>query len=346
VNFFTMGRCPFCALTLESLKPILHGSLGDHLHITKDRYILQALIEHPTSVNDFNSLHGPGEVVADAFELCAQLHYPDVKQWLPFIWCLDQQYYAVGTYNITDHCANQMGFNFTLLHECAWGPEGVRMLKGSADQAKKLKIFSAPSIFFNGRLRHQGMLLPGTWADLICSEISCQQATPRLYPGIASLQTKDLSYDERALEYLKALIKGSAVERNFAAATSMYSDDNQAAYRHLLHATLSDDVVTASERKMLSQARLDMGVTRSDHIAAATMLNLEGSIPRLSPLPSVAAAGQSHVGQSSAGIWVPASMAGVLLLAVVGAFRRWSLPEDSSVQVMPLVGRLPANADF
>jgi len=259
IAVFTMARCPFCAMTMMSLKPILAGSLADKISV-KDRYVLMAATNTPTSLNDFSSAHGPGEVLGDAFELCVEQHYP--TQWIKWVWCVDKQYYAVGTENNTETCASELGFNYTLLKSCATGAEGLRLLEGTAALSKRMNINSAPGIVINGKLLEISQQLPSSWESIICTELACQDLTPTLFPD------SDVNADssESSTTYLAA-----QSDDDFAPPTAMFSDAHQKVYQNLLQGMLGDGEVTAEERQMLANTRRELGITKTDHANALAL---------------------------------------------------------------------------
>jgi len=310
VTFFTMGRCPFCAQTMESLKPLIKGAFGDKVTI-RDRYILMPVRQPPRSLNDFSSLHGPGEVVADAYELCAQQHYPE--EWLDFVWCIDKQYYAAGTENSSAVCARQLGWDFSKLKGCAWGAEGLRMVTASAELSRHLNITGAPSIVIDGKLVVSGGLQYEGLASLFCTKLACRELSQELYPSSAVKSTEMLAVEQEMApeEYLEAL--GQQPD-DFAQPTALYSDTQQSAYGNLLQGMLEDGVVTPTERKMLAQTRLALGITQQDHASAVARRSLIVADRTVEP-----GAVPDHTGS-----WL--SMLGMLaLIAVVfgGAFLTW-----------------------
>jgi len=269
VTFMTFGRCPFCAETVTGMRVIMGGYLGKDVNMI-DRYIITAETPTPKSLSDFSSLHGPGEVLGDAMELCAQLHYPD--QWLPYIWCLDEKYYAVGTTEDDERCANKLGLNATLIKECAFSPTAVRMLQASAELTQKWKVDAGPTIIIDNRKVSVGAEYPADLEAEFCTALACRDLSPELYPNsdvtAASTNMMAADTDLSAKDYLTSL---DAKPEDFAPMTAMFSDSKQKLYRNLLDGMLKDGVATPQERKMLAEARLGLGVTKVDHDNAVAM---------------------------------------------------------------------------
>jgi len=242
VIVWTMGRCPYCALTMANLYPVVTGELWDKIEL-KDKYILQADAGQATSLMDFYSLHGPGEVVADAYELCAQHQYKNNVKWLDFVKCTDQVYWAAGLDATQDpalkgfghspeECAKKSGIDFELLNKCANGTQGIRLVAADAAQATLAKVDASPTIQSAGHTV-VGAQVRDQLEQTVCTAIVCHDHRKK-------------THDDK-----------------FAPATSMYSAASQNAYGNLI---ISSFALPAEVREpMLIQARQDLGITQDDH---------------------------------------------------------------------------------
>jgi len=303
VLIITMSRCPFCGLTVESLKPILQGALGERINLV-DRYVLQQTRIPARSLSDFSSLHGPGEVLGDALELCAQRLYPEL--WLDLIWCMDHKWYAVGAKNWTEECASGLGMDYDKLHQCAWSADAVRMLEASVALDAQYNVTGAPTIVINGVKVSVGVKFPSELEQLFCDALACQELSPQLYPA-SKMATEATS----SAEYLQDMTSYGDAHDQFGEPTAMYSDTHQRVYQKLLQGMLQDGQVTQAERTMLADMRLELGITRTDHelhVAKDSFV-----VPLLETHHSTDLTGQA--------ILTGAGVVGLLVLAVAGMAR-------------------------
>jgi len=275
---FTMGRCPYCAATMEQLYPLLSGELWRHLTF-KNKYILQQVPGKATSMLDFISLHGDGETVADSYELCAQYLHPQSIKWYQFVRCQDETFWAAG-YNAglghgPRNCSRKAGLDWDSLHKCATGATGLRLLSESVHQTKQHNVSGAPTMIFAGHTT-VGMPSPTSMRDAVCLTIACDE------------QQAQATQDDAV----------------FAPATSLYSESAQDAYRTMMAGTQSVD--PAARATMLSTVRLNLGITEEDHHRAMQLL-------KTSDEPSNNAASSS-----STSLVIPLTGVGLCLAVVLG----------------------------
>eukprot|EP00656_Telonema_subtile_P044114 TRINITY_DN5040_c0_g1_i2.p1 TRINITY_DN5040_c0_g1~~TRINITY_DN5040_c0_g1_i2.p1 ORF type:complete len:431 (+),score=76.28 TRINITY_DN5040_c0_g1_i2:225-1517(+) len=114
---FTMARCPFCARTMETLYPVLSGELWNRIEF-KNKYILAQAPGTATTLQDFQSLHGPGEVLGDAYEACAQYQVGQSGiKWYEFVRCNDEVYWSAGYKAGLGHSPRTVSYTHLRAHE-------------------------------------------------------------------------------------------------------------------------------------------------------------------------------------------------------------------------------------
>jgi hypothetical protein len=125
----------------------------------------------------FESMHGRMEVRSDAWELCAQKHYPKrlpgrkVPQWLEFVECLDKDF-AGETAPQARSCAAQAGIEYIVINECSTKQEEGLAFLAKAVASTSGKISSAPT-YDIGRDRFDGVKNATGFLQLACPALVC-----------------------------------------------------------------------------------------------------------------------------------------------------------------------------
>jgi len=176
------GRCPWCAQWLSLLKPLLAG-LGGRLD-TRLSFVGLDRWSGPNAWRGFSSAHGPAEVAADAYELCAEAHYKEpavggsaggAPLWVDFVECMDAKFAEAGP-GTARVCAAQLGMDGGKLAACAVGAEGRALLDKSIASFHAHHIASAPSFLVGNGSLHAGVVPRARMLELLCPSLACLDA--------------------------------------------------------------------------------------------------------------------------------------------------------------------------
>ncbi|GAA97781.1 uncharacterized protein L969DRAFT_100400 [Mixia osmundae IAM 14324] len=113
-------------------------------------------------------MHGELECAGNIQQLCFARHFPNYKEWWPFVSC--QNYGSlknVGTESVARSCAKVAGKDWDAdgLASCASGERGARLLRESVRIAEYLGVEKSCSVLLNDRVI---CIHDGTWKS--CSE--------------------------------------------------------------------------------------------------------------------------------------------------------------------------------
>lgn len=87
------------------------------------------------------------------------------------------------------------------------------------------------------------------------------------------------------------------------------SDAHNRAYRTILQHAMKDGVVTHSERRMLGQVRMDLGITQLNHQHAAESIEIP---------PAQMNVARGAAGEQQAQHWIPLLSAVALIVGLAG----------------------------
>jgi 2-hydroxychromene-2-carboxylate isomerase len=131
-----MSKCPYGVEAENGLKPAL-DELGDRVALHLD------FIGNESS-GAFSSLHGQPEVDGDLYQLCAMKQAPEVRKYMSFISCQNQDFRNIpGNW---EKCAKDTGFDANRLQACATGDEGKALLRASIKRAQEAHASGSPTI--------------------------------------------------------------------------------------------------------------------------------------------------------------------------------------------------------
>lgn len=139
VELYIMSKCPHGARTaipmIEAVEKL--GGLVD----LKIDYIVRPMGD------GFKSLHGPPETKGNIYQLCA--NEIDADKFGPFVTCVSKNFRRIpGNWKA---CAKKVGLDTGALKKCAEGEKGKKLLRASAERAKKAGARGSPTILIAGK---------------------------------------------------------------------------------------------------------------------------------------------------------------------------------------------------
>ena len=191
---FVMGRCPWCALWMSYMKPILEG-FGQRLDFKLSFILDHSLVGTPrfesaspreqsyyrmNTWHGYTSMHGRLEAAADAYELCAQKLYNNMHadalsgmpKWLAYIECMDLEFDEAGPAR-SQICAPKHGLDHEKIQACAEGATGKHLLDASIREFQARGIDSAPTFIIANTTKHDGVARTGEVLKMICPALAC-----------------------------------------------------------------------------------------------------------------------------------------------------------------------------
>lgn len=124
VSFYYESLCPGCrGVWASQVTPTFHA-LAESGIVNFEFVPYGNAQEQPYGSSwYFTCQHGPNECYGNLVETCAIHHYPDPKQHIPFLSCLEQ--YGPSTYG--SYCASVVKINYEPIQTCANGDEGKQL---------------------------------------------------------------------------------------------------------------------------------------------------------------------------------------------------------------------------
>merc|ERR1712072_139806 len=78
------------------------------------------------------------------------------------------------------NCSSTVGIDYTKLHTCATGKQGVRLLAASAAASTAANVTAAPTIIVGGQETVGGQTTVGI-AQSLCKAIACQELSTTIH---------------------------------------------------------------------------------------------------------------------------------------------------------------------
>jgi len=173
VELFVMSYCPFGVQAENAMEPVV-GLLGTKADI-KVHYIATV---SGTTLDSVKSLHGPTESKENVRQLCIAKYYPQ-KLW-PYLMDVNAQCYPVYK-NATqlEFCQKNVtatrGIDNQKIETCAYGSEGIALLKADEAITKNLKITGSPTLIMNGQ-KYVGQRTAEAYKQGICARFETPPA--------------------------------------------------------------------------------------------------------------------------------------------------------------------------
>jgi len=166
-NLFVMSFCPYGVQAETSFKPVV-DLLGNKTNI-KVRFIVSV---QGDTIDSVSSLHGPTEAKEDARQVCIMKYYDQKTYWNYLMEFNTNCYPNAGNATKLDACwkqaAQKFGINATKIEACAYGAEGLSLLKADEQLADQYRVTGSPTLIINGQV-YSGARTPDAFKQGICS---------------------------------------------------------------------------------------------------------------------------------------------------------------------------------
>mmetsp|Transcript_46559 Transcript_46559/g.95253 ORF Transcript_46559/g.95253 Transcript_46559/m.95253 type:complete len:623 (-) Transcript_46559:152-2020(-) len=195
MDMYVMGKCPWCAESLEAIADTIKCDYTCELNGKTLSARLQFEI-HMVGLNNgtyehpwLRAIHGPSELVGERLELCARQHYAKDYQYVQFMSCMDKN---VSTIPLrAPECAAKTGVDLDLLVACA-NMNGEQLVAGSYGFSSWMGIEITPTFVLNSHKKIVG--LPKNFSDEVCSQIELTSTSlAEVSAGAANVQDYQVS---------------------------------------------------------------------------------------------------------------------------------------------------------
>lgn len=146
VELFVMSKCPYGVQAENAFKDVVEKFGGDVDFKVE-------FIGNQGPDGNFNSLHGPTEVVGDTYQVCAEKYS---AKWFDTILCQNKGVQQVDSN--WEGCAQEAGIPTDTIGKvtaCAQGQEGKDLLGASFKRATEKGVRGSPTIYIGGQ-EYQG----------------------------------------------------------------------------------------------------------------------------------------------------------------------------------------------
>ncbi|MDD1679738.1 MAG: DsbA family protein [Methanomicrobiales archaeon] len=174
VDLYVMSFCPYGVQAEGTLKPVI-DLLGTKANFTV-RYIASV---NGNDINSVSSLHGLNEAKEDSRQLCIMEKYPE-KYW-NYMMQFNTRCYPLGASNGTtiDTCwkevANGLDINASMIETCAYGSEGIALLRASETKMDQYGVTGSPTLIINGQ-KYTGTRSADAFKNAICNAFETMPA--------------------------------------------------------------------------------------------------------------------------------------------------------------------------
>jgi glutaredoxin len=171
VELFVMSFCPY-GVQAENLMKSVVDLLGTKADF-KVRFIASVTGNTTDSVQ---SLHGSNEAKEDLRQVCIQKYYPD-KFWTYLIGLNSNCYSLYRDAQALDTCwkaqAQAAGIDTAKIEACAYGSEGLDLLRADEQAADQYGVTASPTLIINGKI-YTGARSSESFKQAVCSGFSDQ----------------------------------------------------------------------------------------------------------------------------------------------------------------------------
>ncbi len=173
VDLYVMSFCPYGVQAENSMKPVV-DLLGSRANVTI-RYIASV---NGNTINNVSSLHGLNEAKEDARQLCIMQKYPG--QYWSYLMQINSQCYPLASNGTAlDACWKQvatgLGIDVVQIESCAYGSEGLALLRTSEEKVDQYGVTGSPTLFINGQ-KYSGSRTPEAFKTAICNAFQTMPA--------------------------------------------------------------------------------------------------------------------------------------------------------------------------
>lgn len=134
--------------------------------------------------------HGHLECVGNAWEQCAQAHYPETAAWFPFYYCIEANGQEGVTTLPTQMCADLANMDHGALETCVNGAEGKALLKKAYEETPADHQY-VPWVVINDKLWSQ----TGSFKAAVCKAYKAGGGTEPDACKLAYLEDERAHYE-------------------------------------------------------------------------------------------------------------------------------------------------------
>jgi len=173
VDLYVMSFCPYGVQAETAIGPVvdLLGSKAD----IRIRYITT---NDGTTVQSVQSLHGPSEAQEDLRQLCIRKESPDLYwKYLDLFntRCYPVWQNATQLQSCRENVTATLGIRLADSEACAFGSDGLGLLKADELDAKKYSATASPTLFING-VKYAGARTPEAFKTAMCASFETAPA--------------------------------------------------------------------------------------------------------------------------------------------------------------------------
>ncbi|MEM7825335.1 MAG: DsbA family protein [Candidatus Aenigmatarchaeota archaeon] len=167
VKLFVMSFCPFGVQAENLMKPVV-DLLGTRADI-KIHFIVDV---HGNTTDSIGSLHGINEAKEDARQACIMKYYTQKTFWNYLMEINKNCYPVYRDAEKLEECwkkaAQNLGIDVDKIEKCAYGSEGIELLKADEELTNQYRVTGSPTLIING-VRYTGSRSSEEFKKAICS---------------------------------------------------------------------------------------------------------------------------------------------------------------------------------
>jgi len=165
-ELFVMSFCPYGVQAENIMKPII-DLLGTKTDI-KIRFIVNV---QGDTIDSVSSLHGIPEAKEDARQACIMKHYDQETFWNYLMEINENCYPVYRDAEKLETCwkeaAQKFGIDTSKIETCAYGSEGLDLLKEDEELSQQYSVTGSPTLIING-VRYSGSRSSEAFKQAIC----------------------------------------------------------------------------------------------------------------------------------------------------------------------------------
>ncbi len=166
VDLYVMSFCPYGVQAENSMKPVV-DLLGSKANFS----ILYIASVNGDRIENVSSLHGLNEAKEDARQLCIMQEYPD-RYWSYLMQINEQCYPSASNSTALEACwkkvATGLEIDTSKIESCAYGTEGLALLRASEAKVDTYGVTGSPTLFINGQ-KYSGSRTPEAFKTAVCN---------------------------------------------------------------------------------------------------------------------------------------------------------------------------------
>lgn len=167
VNLFVMSFCPYGVQAENSMKEVV-----DLLGIKADIKVHFIANVQGDTVESVQSLHGINEAKEDLRQACIQKYYDQKTFWSYLVEINKNCYPNYRDTSKLEECwknaAQKLGIDVSKIENCAYGSEGLGLLKADEELTEQYSVTGSPTLIINGA-KYSGSRTSEAFKQAICS---------------------------------------------------------------------------------------------------------------------------------------------------------------------------------